>query len=188
METLVVESLVTYAEYRELDEDDNYWYELLHGELVKKSAPSPRHQITQANLFWLMENHCRLHKLGKILCAPIDVFVDEYNAPQPDLLFIADINKSIITQDGITGAPDLVVEILSPSSIRNDRGVKQRLYQRLGVAEYWILDPKNSSIEVYRLVDGMYDLVSFAVERGTVDSTALPGLQIEVSEIFVEQE
>ncbi len=82
------------------------------------------------------------------------------------------------------GAPDLVVEILSPSSIRNDRGIKQRLYKRLGVQEYWIVDPKNNAIEVYRLIEGVYDLVSFAVERGTVDSTAITGLQVENSEIF----
>jgi len=92
----------------------------------------------------------------------------------------------IITSEGIMGAPDLVVEILSPSSIRNDRGIKQRLYQRLGVQEYWIVDPKNNAIVVYRLAGGVYDLVSFAVERGIVDSTAITGLQVEVSEIFDE--
>jgi Uma2 family endonuclease len=84
------------------------------------------------------------------------------------------------------GAPDLVVEILSPRSIRNDRGIKQRHYQRLGVQEYWIVDPKNNAIEVYRLASGLFDLVSFAVERGIVDSTAITGLQVEVSEIFDE--
>ena len=93
METLVeahlAEQLLTYAEYRELEVDDNLWYELLNGELVKKSSPSPRHQIAQANLFWLMENHCRINKLGKILCATLDVYIDEYNVPQPDLLFIS---------------------------------------------------------------------------------------------------
>lgn len=91
METLVeahlAEQLLTYAEYRELEVDDNLWYELLNGELVKKSSPSPLHQIAQANLFWLMENQSRINKLGKILCAPLIVYVDDYNVPQPDLFF-----------------------------------------------------------------------------------------------------
>ncbi len=184
METLAEERLITYADYRELDTDDCLWYELLHGELVKKSAPSPRHQSASMNLSSLMHTFAKQQRLGAVYCAPIDVFVDEYNAPQPDILFIANANKHIVTHDGIMGAPDLVVEILSPSSIRYDRGMKQRLYQRLGVQEYWILDPKNSSIEVYRLIEGMYDLVSFAVERGTVDSIALSGFVVEVGDIF----
>lgn len=190
METLVeahlAEHLLTYTEYRELDVDDNLWYELLNGKLVKKSSPSPRHQSASMKLSRLMHLFTSQQHLGVVYCDPIDVFVDEYNVPQPDILFIRNKNRHIITTDGIMGAPDLVVEILSPSSIRNDRGIKQRLYQRLGVQEYWIVDPKNNAIEVYRLIEGVYDLVSFAVERGTVDSTAITGLQVENSEIFDE--
>jgi Uma2 family endonuclease len=187
VEEHLAEHLLTYAEYRELDVDDNLWYELLNGELVKKSSPSPRHQRASMKLSSIMHLFTSQQNLGLVYCAPIDVFVDEYNVPQPDILFIRNENKHIITSDGIMGAPDLVVEILSPSSILNDRGIKQRLYQRLGVQEYWIVDPKNNAIEVYRLTEGVYDLVSFAVERGTVDSTAIAGLQVEVSEIFEEQ-
>lgn len=186
METLLEEHLISYAEYQALEVDDNNWYELLNGELVKKSSPSPRHQRTSMKLSSLMHLFASQNNLGVVYCAPIDVFVDEHNVPQPDILFIANAKKHIITDDGIMGAPDLVVEILSPSSIRNDRGIKQRLYQRLGVQEYWIVDPNNNSIEVYRLSEGVYDLVSFAVERGVVDSTSIVGLQVEVHDIFNE--
>jgi Uma2 family endonuclease len=174
----------TYADYKALDVDDNFWYELINGELVKKSAPAPRHQMIQANLFWSFSNHVRQHSLGVILCAPVDVFVDDYNVPQPDLLFIAKERQHIITDDGVMGAPNLVVEILSPSSIKRDRKDKMHLYKRLKVQEYWIIDPNNQAVEVYHLIEGDYDLISFAVERGNVDSTQLTGFSLEVSTIF----
>lgn len=174
----------TYADYKSLDVDDNFWYELINGELVKKSAPAPRHQIIQANLFWSFSSYVRQHSLGVILCAPVDVFVDDYSVPQPDLLFIAKENQHIITDDGVMGAPNLVVEILSPSSVKRDRSDKMRLYQRLQIPEYWIIDPKSETVEIYHFVNGVYDLVSFAVERGNVDSAQLAGFSLEVSSIF----
>jgi Uma2 family endonuclease len=174
----------TYADYKALDVDDNFWYELINGELVKKSAPAPRHQMIQANLFRLLGNFVFNNSLGVLLCAPVDVFVDDFSIPQPDLLFIAKEQQHIITDDGVMGAPNLVVEILSPSSIKRDRKDKMNLYKRLRVQEYWIIDPNNQAVEVYHLIEDDYDLVSFAVERGNVDSTELVGFSLEVSAVF----
>jgi Uma2 family endonuclease len=183
-ELLSPQMLSTYADYKALDVDDDYWYELINGELVKKSAPSPKHQLVSMKLSSLMHIFAQEHQLGVILCAPVDVFVDETNVPQPDLLFLAQDRQHLITDDGVMGAPNLVVEILSPSSIKRDRSDQMRLYKRLGVPEYWIIDPKNESVEVYQLSEGLYDIASFAVESGAVQSLQLTGFSLNVADIF----
>jgi len=140
----VTRRLVSYAEYRELDLDDDYHYELLHGDLVKKSAPSPQHQAIAFDIAFALNQFCRNTGInGRVLMAPIDVVVDEFNVPQPDVLYVSEARREIITADGIVGAPDVVMEVISPSSISRDRHLKRKLYERLGVQEYWILDPNN---------------------------------------------
>ena len=191
METLVKDKRYTYADYRNLDVDDNYYYELIDGELVKKSAPSPRHQTVLMNLIRIVDRVVFEKKLGKVLCAPVDVFVDDYNAPQPDLLFVSNEHKDFITQDGVFGPPDLVVEVVSPTSISRDYVKKLRIYERFGVPEYWIVNPVNRSVEVYQLVSlanhsKEYDLFSSAVETGKVQSKVLVGLELDIKNVFEE--
>lgn len=176
----------TYTDYKNLDVDDHYIYELINGELVRKSAPSPRHQIILADLFRKIDSLVFNNKLGLVLMAPVDVFVDEYNAPQPDLLYIKNEHKNFITKDGVFGPPDLVVEIVSPGSITRDRIDKLRIYQRVGIPEFWIVDPKYISIEVYQLVAGEYQLFSFAVETGKIESKILEGFVLDINEVFAE--
>jgi Uma2 family endonuclease len=181
--------LVSYAEYRELDVDDDYQYELLHGDLVKKSAPSPQHQIIVVRLTVALHRFCEQQQLGgEILVAPVDVVVDEFNAPQPDVLYVSEARREIITADGIVGAPDVVMEVISPSSISRDRHLKRKLYERLGVQEYWIIDPNNAAIEVYRLTPEGYDLTSFAAYEGLVQSGVLQGFSVQVQDIMKHSE
>jgi Uma2 family endonuclease len=180
-----IEHPFTYADYKDLDVDDNFWYELINGVLVKKSAPTPRHQIIQANLFRLMSNYVFDNDLGIVLCAPVDVYVDDFSVPQPDMLFIAKDNAGIITEDGVMGAPNLVIEIVSPSSVRRDRKDKRLLYERRGVQEYWLVDPANRSVEVYHLnQNGIYELVTVGVEGETVQSQVLAGFSININVLF----
>jgi Uma2 family endonuclease len=181
----------TRTDYRALDVDDHYWYELINGELVKKSAPSPLHQLVSIKLSSLMHRFAVEHQLGVVLCAPVDVYVDDENVPQPDVLFIAQSNKNIITDEGIIGSPNLVVEILSPSSVKRDRSQKMHLYQRLVVPEYWIIDPRSQTLEIYLLQseaednnNKIYDLDSYAVEAGVLVSAQLVGFSFDVAEIF----
>ena len=103
---------------------------------------------------------------------------------QPDLFVALDANLPNLREDGFFGAPDLIIEIISPSSMKLDRITKVKLYERTGVGEYWIADTKNQSIEVYGRVNGVYDLVSLAVETGAVTSAVLPGLSVEVAHVF----
>ncbi len=87
-----------------------------------------------------MGNFISEKQLGRLLCAPVNVYLDDYNVPQPDVLFISSERQTIINADGIFGAPDLVVEIISPTSAARDRVEKLKLYERFGVKEYWLIE------------------------------------------------
>jgi Uma2 family endonuclease len=193
MEAVALQQL-TYWEFREMefDDDDPFQYELLDGELVKKSAPSPWHQRLSGNLYFTIRQHVAEKKLGEVFYSPIDVFLNDYNAPQPDLVFVSEAKKNIITHDGILGVPDLVVEIISPSSIRRDRFNKRNIYERFAIPEYWIADPQNQEIEVYTLnTNGRYEALCVATtqdltkgEGFLLTSKVLSELQIDVRTLF----
>lgn len=152
---------ITTNDFRamEFDDTDSFNYELLNGELVAKSAPSPLHQRISRNIFRALDNFVVANNLGEVLYAPIDVFLDEYNATQPNVLFLSREKQHLVTPDGVQGAPDLVVEIISPSSMKRDRGDKMKLYERCGVDEYWLVDARTRSVEIYvnSFVNGVQD-------------------------------
>lgn len=148
---LVAPRRITVADFRamEFDDNDTFFYELVNGELVQKSSPNPYHQIVSGNIYFAFRQFVSQNNLGKIISAPIDVFLDEHNLLQPDVLFISTEKSNLVTIDGIMGAPNLVVEIISPSTMKRDRGAKMRIYERYGVDEYWIVDIRTRSVEVY---------------------------------------
>jgi Uma2 family endonuclease len=181
---LVLAQKYTYADYRELDVDDNLLYELINGDLVKKSAPSPQHQTVVVNLLFAIKSFINEKNKGRVFVATIDVFLDDYNVPQPDLIFISEAKKGIITQDGIMGVPDLVVEVISPSSWRRDRFEKMKLYKKYEIPEFWLIDPQNKSVEVFTYTDNDFDVFSLGVETDEVQSKILEGFTIKVKTIF----
>lgn len=187
MEAIEIRKL-TVAEFHqmEFDDDDTHLYELLEGELVKKKAPAPRHQLILASLYYQIETFVRQQpKPGKVFFAPIDVFLDDNSVPQPDLVYLAPDKLSLVTNDGVMGAPTLVVEIISPSSIYRDRVTKKALYERFGVQEYWLVDPADKFIELYALTDGQYKLLSAAsLEEGQLTTGVLPGLALDLNALF----
>ena len=170
----------------EFDDTDTYQYELLDGELVKKKAPAPRHQLILAELYDQVKAFVRQQSQpGKVLFAPVDVFLDEVNAPQPDLVYVAAGKSHLITQHGVEGAPTLVVEVISPSSIYRDRVTKKALYERFGIQEYWLVDPADGFIEIFALTNGEYKLLSAAsVAEGHLTSAMLPGLVLDLVGLF----
>jgi len=176
----VKEKPATIKEYRELPEGSPY--QLIEGELVMTPAPTPRHQVVSGNLFERMRKSSR--GTGVVLYAPVDVYLDLENACQPDLVFISKECGQIIKQDGIHGSPDLVVEILSPSTAYYDLRKKFRVYERSGVREYWIVDPDMLSIEVYRNEKGHFVQVAKAEGEGEVESAVLQGLKVAAADIF----
>jgi len=131
-----------------------------------------------------MAAHADAHKLGIILAAPLDVFLDEGNVLQPDILFVSTARAGFLAENGVHGAPDLVVEILSPSSAERDLNQKRRLYDQAGVAEYWIVDPKQRRISIYLFAQDRLRPVQIATGSGPVCSILLPGLTVQVESIF----
>jgi Uma2 family endonuclease len=129
-------------------------YQLIEGKLIMTPSPLTEHQAILRNLGVLIANHLKKIKLGYVYYAPIDVYLDNKNAYQPDIIFISNENKDIIKKRGIDGPPDLVIEILSPSNEYYDIKIKKEVYEKSGVLEYIIVDPKAKSVEVFRRTGG----------------------------------
>lgn len=170
----------TYTDY--LSWPDNTRWELLDGEAYAMvPAPTTRHQAIQQNLAGLLFNHFR-GKSCRPFHAPIDVKLSDYDVVQPDLLVVCD--PAAIGERAILGAPDLVVEITSPSTEARDRREKRALYERFGVKEYWLVSP-NGFVEQYMLEPGaQYGSPSIVNIDENLRSNRFPELSLQVSEIF----
>ncbi|MEJ7680978.1 MAG: Uma2 family endonuclease [Segetibacter sp.] len=131
METVISHKKVSVTEFREMlfDDDDNYYYEIINGEMIQKSAPTPMHQRICRKIIVILDNFINEKKSGEVFQSPINVYLDEYNKPQPDLVFVSNEKKAIITNDGIMGVPDLIIEIISPTSVIRDR-IEKRTYTK----------------------------------------------------------
>lgn len=132
--------------------------EMLDGKIYMMSGPSINHSQVASNIYYAFRNYlkgkpCRTFNDG------VDVYLTEKDRVIPDAMIVC--NKDIIQMDGIHGAPDLIVEVLSPSTAKNDKGYKKELYEKSGVKEYWIVDPAMRSIEAYILADGKYKFDEF---------------------------
>lgn len=144
----------TYEEFARLP-DDGSRYEVIAGELYVTPAPGKVHQVVSARFSWQLRGFAtEQHRLGEVLYAPIDVLFAEGDYLQPDIVFLRADHEHYWTKRGIEGPPDLVVEVLSPSTARQDRILKRERYARFGVPEYWIVDPRLRRVEVYRLQEG----------------------------------
>jgi Uma2 family endonuclease len=139
----------TYAEFARLPEDGNR-YEVIAGELYVTASPRSRHQAIVTDLGNELWNHVRRHALGRVLVGPIDVLFAEGDYLAPDLVFVRAERSGIISDRGIEAAPDLVVEVLSPSTAARDRTLKRARYLHYGVPEYWVVDPDAREILVFR--------------------------------------
>lgn len=160
-------------------------YQLIEGELIMTPAPNPRHQIISGNIFKSLSRFIDEKHKGMALFSPIDVYLGQENAYQPDLVFISKQRQEIIKEDGIYGAPDLIVEILSPSTAYYDLKKKYKAYESHGVKEYWIVDPEIKGIEIFSLkTEGRFELIHNASESGSVRSIILDGLEITIDEVF----
>ncbi|MDE0342413.1 MAG: Uma2 family endonuclease [Deltaproteobacteria bacterium] len=172
----------TYRDY--LNTPDDVRYQLIEGELVREPAPTVPHQSIVMNLSSILWNFAKSHGLGRVLAAPTDVYLSETNVVQPDVLFVSSERTGIVTERCIHGAPDLVVEIASPSTVHRDRGIKRELYARHGVAEYWLVDPVTETVEVLRLTDRRFVIAGRYNRSDTLMTPALPGLAVHLNEVF----
>jgi len=179
------EKRYTYADY--ISWDDELRWELIDGVPYLMAAPRRCHQRILINLTLPIANYLK-GKTCKVYIAPFDVRLDkdktDSNVVQPDLVIVCD--KSILTENGCDGVPDMVVEILSPSTKQMDMLIKLKLYLRVGVREYWIVDPEYKNIRKHILDEyGRYDIIEYD-SSSKIPVDALGGFEIDLNEVFEE--
>lgn len=186
-----IEKKYTYADLLEMDDGERY--EIIFGDLYMMSSPMTAHQAVFRELFLKIGNYLE-GKPCKIFSAPFDVrlFERKIDSPnnvdtvvQPDIMVVCDKKK--IDNKGCKGAPDWIIEILSPSSRRYDKITKRKLYEQAGVREYWIVDPDYHYVDVYVLNDKeILEPKEEYSEKDIAKCTVLPELTIDMSVVFPE--
>jgi Uma2 family endonuclease len=176
------QSGLTYDDLRRFPEDD-LRRELVEGELIVTAAPSTRHQRTVVALAVALNSYAREAE-GEVLVAPVDVLFTERDIVEPDVLYVRREHAQRVEQAFVRGAPDLVVEVSSPSTRRFELVRKRALYESGAVPEYWVVDLDADRVEVYTLEGGRY-AAPILVERGeVVRSAVLPGFSIAVDDLL----
>lgn len=175
----------TYEDYRRLP-DDGRRYEVLRGVLYVTAAPNPLHQVALRNIVRLLVRFLDENPLGDFLFAPVDLILPRgLSAPvQPDLFYSTGGWKGQMTSQFMEGVPDLVLEVLSPSTRRYDRRTKLDVYAAAGVQEYWLADPLKRTFEVLVLRNGSYEVLGLFGAEGQVRSEVIPGFEPAVDQIF----
>lgn len=167
--------------------EDGQRHELIDGAHYVTPSPARKHQAIVWNLTLLVGNYLRDQPVGRAFSAPFDVVFSEFDVVEPDLLFISSARLlDVLTTKHVRGAPDLVVEIGSPTTRKRDETIKRRLYERFGVSEYWVIDPEAESVRVYRRTgEGYARAVELTLERNDVLTTPLlAGLDLPLERIF----
>jgi Uma2 family endonuclease len=182
---------LTYDDYV-LFPDDNRRHELIDGKHYVTPSPNLRHQVLAGRLYFAIESYVRQHPgIGQVFIARLDVVFTKWDVVEPDLLFVASDRADILTEMNVQGAPSLVIEILSPGTRRMDEQRKRQLFDRAGVAEYWIVDGKRDLVQVFvRQDDGSFPrLALLSRERSDVLTTSLmPGLEIALAGLFATKD
>ena len=182
MQTVQTEPM-TVEDYRMMPETGPR-YQLIEGELYMAPAPNRYHQDISLNIVFMLRSYLERHPVGKLYEAPFDVYFDQTNAHQPDVLFIAKSNYAILTDAGAAGAPDFIVEILSPKTAFLDKKSKRKVFARSGVKELWFVDPDTKMIHVYFLQENPDRPAASYSEKDTFTSPHFPGLKIRAARIF----
>jgi Uma2 family endonuclease len=172
---------LTYADFARFPAD-GFRHEIIEGEEFMTPAPNLDHQAVVGNVYRLIANHVISRKLGRVFVAPTDVILSQNDIVEPDVLYVSEKRASILTEKNVQGAPDLVIEVLSPSTAAEDRGPKLAAYERSGVGEYWLVDLPARTIEVREFTSPRRTRVY--KEGQAFESTLLPGLRLQLSEIF----
>ena len=177
---------LTYDDFL-LFPDDGQRHELIDGEHYVTPSPNTAHQVIVGNLYFALRSYLETNQTGQLFTAPFDVVFSDFDVVEPDLLFItAGRRRDILTKQNVRGAPDLVIEVGSPGTRRRDETIKRRLYERDGVAEYWVVDPELEVMRVYGRADGGYGRPrELSREAGDVlESPLFPNLSLPLDVIF----
>lgn len=175
----------TYQDYLEMPDEPGYRFEILDGELIKESAPSVPHQRASRRLQRILEDYFwSVDPEGEIFNAPLDVTFGSTNVVQPDILYVSGEQKAIVEYARVDGPPALIVEILSPSTIRKDRLKKMQIYRHAGVKHYWLLNPEERTLECFSLRDGLYTVVATGMDEEIVEHPELAGLSVNLKALW----
>ncbi len=172
----------TYEDYLSLEEEKRY--EIIDGELLEMPAPSLRHQKIVGMLYRLLSQHVEEKALGEVYISPVDVVLSPYHVVQPDIVLVLKENYHTLKENSIHGSPDLVVEVVSPSTFKRDTEDKRRLYAKYGVKEYWLVFPEERVVEVLTLEGNEYEVFSHAFESGKVCSKLLEDFCLNLEGVF----
>jgi Uma2 family endonuclease len=174
----------TYDDYLRLP-DDGRRYEIIEGVLYVTNAPNADHQFCVTEAGSELRNFVKRHQLGRVLVAPFEVHLAPRTRPvQPDILFVRQERWPKGHVPFFSGAPDLIVEVISPSSVRTDRVIKFTAYELAGVQEYWLINPHARTVEVYTWSNGEYALLGEFTEDEPLQSVVLAGIEIVASSLF----
>jgi Uma2 family endonuclease len=174
---------LTYDDYLQLP-DDGLRHEIIEGEHYVSASPQTAHQRILLRLSYLIQSCLETHPIGEMLFAPFDVLLSEFNVLVPDLIFLSRERSHLLTSKNLQGAPNLVVEILSPSTASRDKRLKRDVYERTGVDEYWVVDPDLDVVDVYRRAGAVFaDPVQVGREQ-TLTTPLLPTLEIPLAKVF----
>jgi Uma2 family endonuclease len=174
---------LTYDDYLHFPEDGQR-HEIIGGEHYVSAAPFIRHQVLSRRLNRAVGDFVEDRGLGQMLYAPVDVVLSPYDVVQPDLVFVSKERAGILTERNIQGAPDLLIEILSARTRKVDEEIKLHLYERFGVREYWLVDPRRESVRLYRLQGDNFRSLGDLGAGDVLSTPLLPGLALPVVEIF----
>jgi Uma2 family endonuclease len=166
--------------------NDGKRHEIIDGEHFVTPSPNTKHQTVSMNLTVAVGNFLHHHRIGWLFAAPFDVVFSDLDVVEPDLLYISRERADVLTDQHVRGAPNLVIEIFSPSTRKTDEAIKRKLYQRYGVSEYWIVDPELETIKVYRRVDEAFVRApDLSVEHAEMLTTSLlPEFSMALAEVF----
>lgn len=170
----------TYDDYLKWDETERI--EILDGFAYLQATPSRAHQSVSMELSRQISTFLK-GKSCEVYAAPFSVKLDEKNVVEPDITIVCDKGK--ITEKGINGAPNLIIEIISPSSVKVDKMIKFNKYEKFGIKEYWIVDPLNKSVDVFILGDNnRYDRQSTYIDEEKIKLSIIPELEVDLKLVF----
>ena len=167
--------------------DDGRRHELIDGEHYVTPSPAPEHQLIVGNLYFSIRAYLEAHPIGVAMLAPFDVVLTDVDVVEPDLIYLSkSVFDEIVGERNARGAPDLAVEVLSPSTRRRDEIIKRKLYERTGVGEYWVVDPELEAVKVYRAAGGRFvKEADISLEsKDVLTSPLFPELNLALSQIF----
>jgi Uma2 family endonuclease len=173
---------LTYADY-EMFPDDSLRHEIIDGEHYVTASPITRHQRISLSLLHVIQSHLDTHPIGELFSAPFDVVLS-FTDVVPDLIYLAQSRAHLLTAKNLQGAPNLVVEILSPSTRPRDERLKRDLYERVGVEEYWLVDPEPDVVTIYRRGAEGFESPIRVEKDGMVTTPLLPGFELPLDRVL----